>query len=258
MTKTLAIVNQKGGVGKTTTAVNVAACLSKIGKKTLIVDLDPQGNAGSYLGINIASLKITALEVLNKSAQLKDGVIETGRSNLFILPANIKLGSFNQGTTQGRTDVLKNVLNSDFARTFDFIIIDCQPSLSLLTINAMAASNGLVIAMQAEYLALDGLSQLLLTLKEVKQKMNVGLTILGIAITMYDRRNNLCVEVKNELVKNMPKELFKTVIPRVVKLAESPSHGKTIFEYDQNGLASHAYRELTLEIVLRLSGHLEE
>jgi chromosome partitioning protein len=254
MTKTLAIVNQKGGVGKTTTAVNVAACLAKIGKKTLIVDFDPQGNASSYLGINIANIPKTALDVITKSARLEEAVIPTGRDNLFILPSNIKLGAFNQNNAQGKPDVLKNILNSDFAKTFDFIIIDCQPSLSLLTINAMCASDGLVIAMQAEYLALDGLSQLLLTLKEVKQKMNVGLTILGIAITMYDRRNNLCIEVKNELVKNMPKELFKTSIPRVVKLAESPSHSKTIFEYEPNGLASHAYRELTLEIVLRLGG----
>jgi chromosome partitioning protein len=254
MTKTLAIVNQKGGVGKTTTAVNVGACLAKIGKKTLIVDFDPQGNASSYLGINIANLPKTALDVISKSAKLEEAVISTGRDNLYILPSNIKLGAFNQNNVQGKPDVLKNILSSEFAKTFDFIIIDCQPSLSLLTINAMVASDGLVIAMQAEYLALDGLSQLLLTLKEVKQKMNVGLSILGIAITMYDRRNNLCIEVKNELVKNMPKELFKTSIPRVVKLAESPSHSKTIFEYEPNGLASHAYRELTLEIVLRLSG----
>ena len=254
MTKTLAIVNQKGGVGKTTTAVNVAACLAKIGKKTLIVDFDPQGNASSYLGINIANVPKTALDVITKGSRLEEAVIPTGRENLFILPANIKLGSFNQNNVQGKPDVLKNILNSDYAKSYDFIIIDCQPSLSLLTINAMCASDGLVIAMQAEYLALDGLSQLLLTLKEVKQKMNVGLTILGIAITMYDKRNNLCIEVKNELVKNMPKELFKTSIPRVVKLAESPSHSKTIFEYEPNGLASHAYRELTLEIVLRLSG----
>jgi chromosome partitioning protein len=254
MTKTLAIVNQKGGVGKTTTAVNVGACLAKIGKKTLIVDFDPQGNASSYLGINIANLPKTALDVISKSAKLEEAVISTGRDNLYILPSNIKLGAFNQNNVQGKPDVLKNILNSEFAKTFDFIIIDCQPSLSLLTINAMVASDGLVIAMQAEYLALDGLSQLLLTLKEVKQKMNVGLSILGIAITMYDRRNNLCIEVKNELVKNMPKELFKTSIPRVVKLAESPSHSKTIFEYEPNGLASHAYRELTLEIVLRLGG----
>jgi chromosome partitioning protein len=254
MTKTLAIVNQKGGVGKTTTAVNVGACLAKIGKKTLIIDFDPQGNASSYLGINIANLPRTALDVITKGAKLEEAVIETGRDNLYILPSNIKLGAFNQNNVQGKPDVLKNILNTDYAKTFDFIIIDCQPSLSLLTINAMVASDGLVIAMQAEYLALDGLSQLLLTLKEVKQKMNVGLSILGIAITMYDRRNNLCIEVKNELVKNMPKELFKTSIPRVVKLAESPSHSKTIFEYEPNGLASHAYRELTLEIVLRLGG----
>jgi chromosome partitioning protein len=254
MTKTLAIVNQKGGVGKTTTAVNVGACLAKIGKKTLIIDFDPQGNASSYLGINIANLPRTALDVITKSAKLEEAVIETGRDNLYILPSNIKLGAFNQNNVQGKPDVLKNILSTDYAKTFDFIIIDCQPSLSLLTINAMVASDGLVIAMQAEYLALDGLSQLLLTLKEVKQKMNVGLSILGIAITMYDRRNNLCIEVKNELVKNMPKELFKTSIPRVVKLAESPSHSKTIFEYEPNGLASHAYRELTLEIVLRLGG----
>jgi chromosome partitioning protein len=254
MTKTLAIVNQKGGVGKTTTAVNVGACLAKIGKKTLIVDFDPQGNASSYLGINIANLPRTALDVISKSAKLEEAVISTGRDNLYILPSNIKLGAFNQNNVQGKPDVLKNILSTEFAKTFDFIIIDCQPSLSLLTINAMVASDGLVIAMQAEYLALDGLSQLLLTLKEVKQKMNVGLSILGIAITMYDRRNNLCIEVKNELVKNMPKELFKTSIPRVVKLAESPSHSKTIFEYEPNGLASHAYRELTLEIVLRLGG----
>jgi chromosome partitioning protein len=254
MTKTLAIVNQKGGVGKTTTAVNVGACLAKIGKKTLIIDFDPQGNASSYLGINIANLPKTALDVITKSAKLEEAVMETGRDNLYILPSNIKLGAFNQNNVQGKPDVLKNILSTDFAKTFDFIIIDCQPSLSLLTINAMVASDGLVIAMQAEYLALDGLSQLLLTLKEVKQKMNVGLSVLGIAITMYDRRNNLCIEVKNELVKNMPKELFKTSIPRVVKLAESPSHSKTIFEYEPNGLASHAYRELTLEIVLRLGG----
>jgi chromosome partitioning protein len=253
MTKTLAIVNQKGGVGKTTTAVNVAACLAKIGKKTLIVDFDPQGNAGSYVGIPIATLKQTALEVINGTCSLKDAVIDTKRPNLYILPSNIKLGSFNQGNAQGKTDLLKKVLSSDYARTFDFIIIDCQPSLSLLTINAMSASNGLVIPIQAEFLALDGLSQLLLTLKEVRQKINVGLTILGIAVTMYDKRNNLCIEVRNELVKNMPKDLFKTAIPRVVKLAESPSHAKTIFEYEPNGLASLAYRDLTLEIVLRLS-----
>jgi chromosome partitioning protein len=253
MTKTLAIVNQKGGVGKTTTAVNVAACLAKIGKKTLIIDFDPQGNAGSYLGIAIASLKLTALEVINGTATLEEAIIDSGRENLHILPSNIKLGSFNQGTTNGKTDLLKKIISSDYANTYDFIIIDCQPSLSLLTINAMSASNGLVIPIQAEFLALDGLSQLLLTLKEVKQKMNVSLTILGIVVTMYDKRNNLCIEVKNELVKNMSKDLFKTSIPRVVKLAESPSHAKTIFEYEPNGLASLAYRELTLEIVLRLA-----
>lgn len=253
MTKILAIVNQKGGVGKTTTAVNVAACLANIGKKTLIVDFDPQGNASSYLGINIANLEKTALNTLTGTASLEECVVSSGRDCLYVLPSNIKLGAFNQGVSAGKTDLLKKSLDSAFAKSFDFIIIDCQPSLSLLTINAMCASSGLVIAMQAEYLALDGLSQLLLTLKEVRQKMNMNLTILGIAITMFDRRNNLCLEVKNELVKNMPKELFKTSIPRMVKLAESPSYAKTIFEYDPNGMASHAYRELTLEIVLRLS-----
>lgn len=249
----ISIVNQKGGVGKTTTAVNLAAGLSRNGQRVLLVDFDPQGNASSYLGINIASLTLSSIDVMNGVCTIERAILDTGRKNLHILPTNVKLGSYNQGGAGVNTRVLKDALTSEFCNlNYDYIIIDCQPSLSILTINAMVASNGVIIAMQAEYLALDGLSQLLLTLKEVNQKLNMKLFILGVVITMYDKRNKLCIEVREELVKHMSKDLFRTTIPRLVKLAESPSHGKTIFEYNPNGMASLVYNDLANEVIARV------
>jgi chromosome partitioning protein len=250
----LSIVNQKGGVGKTTTAVNLSAGLAKLGHKVLLVDFDPQGNASSYLGINITQLLKSSLDFMQGSS-LSDCRIVQVRDNLDILPSNIKLGSYNQGTNSNtNTNALLTALKRGAVdKEYDFVIIDCQPSLSTLTINAMVASTGLIITMQAEYLALDGLSQLLLTLKQVKQKLNTDLNILGVLITMYDKRNKLCQEVKQELVNNMPNELFETSIARLVKLAESPSHGKTIYEYEPNGQASHSYLDFSKEVVKRVN-----
>jgi chromosome partitioning protein len=249
----ISIVNQKGGVGKTTTAVNLSAGLAKLGSKVLLIDFDPQGNSSSYLGVNITSLNSTVLDLISgEDVKFEDIVLQNTRENLDLLPANIKLGSFNQSVQDSTSSLLKSLKKAGAINYYEYIIIDCQPSLSTLTINAMTASQNLIITMQAEYLALDGLSQLLLTLKQVKQKLNPNLSILGILITMYDKRNKLCQEVKQELITNMPKELFETTIPRLVKLAESPSHGKTIYEYEGNGPASMAYLNFAREVKSRL------
>jgi chromosome partitioning protein len=250
----IAIVNQKGGVGKTTSTVNLAAALARLEHKVLLIDFDPQGNASSYLGINITTLAKTVLNFVEGEG-INSIVIQNVRTNLDLLPANLQLGSYNQGKSSIDTKSLQaQLIKSGALDHYEYILIDCQPSLSNLTINAMSASTSLVIPMQAEYLALDGLSQLLLTLKQVKQKLNPDLKILGILITMYDKRNKLCQEVREELVKNMPQELFRTVITRLVRLAESPSHGKTIFEYDPTGQASLAYYDFAREVIERSQG----
>ncbi len=250
----ISVTNQKGGVGKTTTVVNLSAALAHLGKKVLMIDVDPQGHTTEHIGAKnlVDDPTKTILEPINGQNSLASCIVATYLPNLWLSPANLRLGQFNQHNPVGKQFALKNAITQEDRQKFDFIIIDCQPSLSLLTLNALTASDKVVLPVQAEYLALDGLTQLILTLKEVKQKLHPNLSILGILLTMFDRRNNLSAEVKNELEKNFGPDLFKAIIPRAVRLAEAPSFGKSIFEYDPRSEGALAYYALAREILERL------
>lgn len=255
MSLIISVVNQKGGVGKTTSSVNLSASLADRNYKILLVDLDPQAHSTEHLGCRqqlAQNQNLTILESFNDQALAEQVVIETYIKNLFILPADLRLGQFNQQPPQGRQFVLKKILQKlKQTQAFDFIFIDCQPSLSLLTLNALTSSNKVLLPVQAEFFALDGLSQLIYTLKEVQTKLHPSLSILGVLITMYDRRNKLSSEVKNELSKNFQQELFVNSIPRSVKLAEAPSFGKSIFDYAPSSIAAAAYQAVAQEILDR-------
>jgi chromosome partitioning protein len=250
MTYTIAVVNQKGGVGKTTSSVNLAAGLAKQNFKVLIIDFDPQGHSSEHLSLKSNPNK-TALEVLQDVEPLESCVYPSYITNLWILPSNLRLGQFNQNAPQGKQFKLKEALEK-IKENYDFIIIDCQPSLSLLTLNALVACNKVLLPVQAEFLALDGLSQLIVTLKEIQTKLQPNLSVLGILLTMYDRRNKLSFEVRDELEKNFKNDIFSTVIPRNVKLAEAPSFGKSIFDYAPTSPGSEAYYELSREVMRKL------
>jgi chromosome partitioning protein len=248
MSSVIAVVNQKGGVGKTTTSVNVAAGMAHLGFKTLLIDLDPQGHSGEHLGVKADSNK-SVLEFLNKEATNLAAVYPTYLPNLWVLPSNLKLGQFNQNSPIGRQFSLKEALSAEVTSKFDYILIDCQPSLSLLTLNALTACDKVLLPVQAEFLALDGLTQLIVTLKEIQTKLHPKLQVLGVVLTMFDKRNRLSFEVRSELEKNFGEDMFQTVIPRSVKLAEAPSFAKSIFEYASDSPGAQAYFDLTKEIV---------
>ncbi len=247
MTQTiLAVVNQKGGVGKTTTAINLAAQLAGPKTSVLLVDLDPQGNATSGLGIPKQAGQ-TTYDVLLGGASLPAVVQETNVAQLFILPANADLAGAEVelvGQAQ-REFALSRALQS--AR-YDYILVDCPPSLGLLTINALTAAHSVLIPVQAEYYALEGLSQLLHTIQAVKASTNPNLDLLGIALTMFDKRNSLSEQVQAEVAQYFGDKLFKTVVPRNVRLAEAPSYGRTIFEHDKWSKGARAYKSLAREV----------
>ncbi len=251
MAHCIAIANQKGGVGKTTTAINVAAYLAKMGKSTLLIDLDPQGNSSSGLGINKAELQHSIYNVLQGSVLAQNCIVETEYKNLAILPANSHLAAaeIELARRQSREFVLKTILQG---LDYDYIIIDCPPSLGLLTINGLVAANYLLIPAQAEYYALEGLGQLLNTVKRVRAALNPSLKLLGVVVTMHDGRTSLSSAVMSELNKHFGKLLFDTTVPRNIRLAEAPSHGKPIYAYDKFCRGAFAYKKLTKEITRRV------
>ena len=253
MAKIIAFANQKGGVGKTTSAVNVAASLGLLGKKTLLVDLDPQGNATSGVGVPKRSLKGTVKEVLTGEMNLKQVILSTNYQNLFIVPTNVTLSGaeFDLYNDEGSEYNLKDAFAS-VSDDYDYIIIDCPPSLGMLTINAFVASDGILVPMQAEFYAVEGLSQLISTTKRIKKLYNEDLQIVGILITMYNKRLLLSMQVMDELQKYYPDKLFNTTISRNVKLSEAPGFGKPVYYHDKHSKGSNEYLEVAKELIGRI------
>lgn len=253
MAKIIAFANQKGGVGKTTSAVNVAASLGLLGKKTLLIDLDPQGNATSGVGIPKRSLRGTVKEVLSGEADIKTVILPTNFKNLSVIPTNVTLSGSefdlynDEGSEYNLKDALKNV-----ADDYDYIIIDCPPSLGMLTVNAFVASDGILVPMQAEFYALEGLSQLISTTKRIKKLYNEELNIVGILVTMYNKRLLLSMQVMDELNKYYPDKLFKTTISRNVKLSEAPGFGTPVYYHDKHSKGAQEYLEVAKELVARI------
>ena len=254
MARIIAVSNQKGGVGKTTTAVNLAACLAAAEKRVLLVDMDPQANAGSGLGISVESSQITMYQVLVDEVALKTAILHTELKCLNIAPANQDLigAEIELVTAIGREVRLKDALDQ-VRDLYDFIVIDCPPALGILTVNALTAADSVLIPMQCEYYAMEGLSQLLKTISLIKRRLNPELAREGILLTMYDRRNNLCHQVEQDIRTHFGSEVFETVIPRNVRLSEAPSHGKPVILYDINSTGSVAYMDVAREILRRHS-----
>ncbi|WP_096202890.1 ParA family protein [Bacillus sp. FJAT-45350] len=250
MGRIISVANQKGGVGKTTTAVNLSACLAYIGKKVLIVDVDPQGNATSGVGIEKGDVDQCVYDVLVEDVEAKDVIKSTDVENLDILPSTIQLSGaeIELVPTISREVRLKRAL-STVIESYDYIIIDCPPSLGLLTINSLTASDSVLIPVQCEYYALEGLSQLLNTVRLVQKHLNTDLAIEGVLLTMLDARTNLGIQVIDEVKKYFREKVFKTIIPRNVRLGEAPSHGKPIIIYDPKSRGAEVYLDLAKEVI---------
>jgi chromosome partitioning protein len=253
--KIFAVSNQKGGVGKTTTAINLATGLVEAGARVLLVDLDPQGNASTGLGITPEMRSVTSYDVLLEEAPISEAIIATQVPNLYVCPANADLSSADVElvSNEKRSFLLQDALRqTDIDRfRFDFVLIDCPPSLNLLTVNAMIAANSVIVPLQAEFFALEGLSQLMLTIREIRQTANPGLRIEGVLLTMFDGRNRLCHQVEADARANLGDVVFKTVIPRNVRVSEAPSFAMSVLEYDSASRGAEAYRALTVEILNR-------
>lgn len=255
--RVLGIANQKGGVGKTTTAINLGTALAAIGEHVLIVDLDPQGNASTGLGIERKSRRTSTYDVLTGAAPMRGAVLQTSVPQLYIAPSTLDLSGLELeiGQQRDRAFRLRNALRqlNTGARPFDFtyVLVDCPPSLNLLTVNAMAAADSILVPLQCEFFALEGLSQLLRTVEQVKTTLNPTLSIHGIVLTMYDSRNNLSNQVVADVRQFMGNKVYETIIPRNVRISEAPSYGKPVLVYDLKCVGSEAYLRLATEIIQR-------
>ncbi len=252
MAFTISLANQKGGVGKTTSAVNIAAALGALGKRVLLIDLDPQGNSTSGVGVARRTVRLSSYDVIISKAKASDAVIDTGFKGLSLIPSQIGLAGaeFELIDMESRELLLKTAIEP-IVDDYDYIIIDCPPSLGILSINALAASNGVIIPMQCEFYSLEGLSQLMLSIKQVKKLYNHDIEITGILITMFNGRLNLSAQVLDEIKKYYADKLFATTIVRNVKLSEAPSFGEPIIYYDKNSKGAKAYTDVAKEILER-------
>ncbi len=256
--RVLAVANQKGGVGKTTTAINLGTALAAIGEEVLIIDLDPQGNASTGLGIDRRSRRYSTYDILIGEATLRDAIVQTAVPRLHLAPSTLDLSGLELeiGQARDRAFRLRNALAplSTLAAgqtKFTYVLVDCPPSLNLLTINAMAAANAILVPLQCEFFALEGLSQLLKTVEQVRAQLNPDLTIHGIVLTMYDARNNLSGQVVADVREFMGRKVYDTIIPRNVRVSEAPSYGKPVLVYDLKCSGSEAYLRLATEIIQR-------
>jgi chromosome partitioning protein len=250
--RVIAVANQKGGVGKTTTAINLAACLAQAGKKVLAIDFDPQGNTTSGLGLNKHKLERTVYRMLLGECRIDQATFETAVEGLYILPSNVELsGAEIELIGFDKREYLLKSAMEDIRYLYDFIIIDCPPSLSLLTVNALTAADTVLVPIQCEYFALEGLSQLTHTIELVKRRLNPRLELEGVVFTMYDSRTNLSMQVIEEVKGHLTGNTFKTVVPRNVRLSEAPSHGLPITVYDVKSKGAEAYQALAKEVIDR-------
>jgi chromosome partitioning protein len=257
--RVLAIANQKGGVGKTTTAINLGTALAAIGEQVLVIDLDPQGNASTGLGIDRRNRRCSTYDVLIGEAPLRDSVVPTAVPRLAIAPSTMDLSGLELeiGQARDRAFRLRNAIaglntgKSLASSDFTYVLVDCPPSLNLITVNAMAAAHAILVPLQCEFFALEGLSQLIKTVEQVKSTLNPGLTIHGVVLTMYDARNNLSGQVVADVRQFMGSKVYDTIIPRNVRVSEAPSYGKPVLVYDLKCVGSEAYLRLATEIIQR-------
>lgn len=252
MGRIIAIANQKGGVGKTTSAINLSACLAEMGKKVLTVDMDPQGNTTSGLGLDKSNCEHTVYELILGECSVSDAIIHTEIENLDLIPSNVNLAGaeIELLDINDREYVLRNEI--DYVRDdYDFILIDCPPSLNMLTVNAMTTADTVLVPIQCEYYALEGLSQLMYTINLVQERLNPKLKMEGVVFTMYDARTNLSLQVVENVKNNLDTTIYKTIIPRNVRLAEAPSHGLPINLYDPKSAGAEGYRMLAKEVIER-------
>ena len=250
MVRVIAIANQKGGVGKTTTSVNLSSCLALLGSKVLLIDVDPQGNATSGLGIDKSTIKRCTYDCLVNDVPMDDTIVATKFENLWLLPATIQLAGAEVELVSvlSRENMLKRALEKVKYR-YDFVIMDCPPSLGLLTINALTAASSVLVPIQCEFYALEGLSQLMRTVGLVQKNLNPGLQLEGVVLTMFDARTNLSIQVVDEVKNHFRNKVYRTIIPRNVRLSEAPSHGKPIVQYDPKSRGAEVYMELAKEVM---------